>query len=141
MSAFTALPRRSVRRPVRPGAAHFAMDFWAPVAPAPRVAERPVLSLVPAPAPVVAPAARPVEVPAPAAPVSTVAREVGSAFRVEVLVPGPDGGWGFPVRESLVSVAPSARAARVEAADDFARPVAVWALVGGSETLVWGVAA
>lgn len=139
MRGFAPLPRRSVKRPVRPGASHFALDFWAPVAPAPRVAARPAL-VAPAPAPVVAPVEVPVEIPAPAAPVSEAPREAGSAFRVEVLVPG-ESGWGFPVRESLVAVAPSARAARLEAADDFARPVAVWALVGGAETLVWGAAA
>lgn len=138
MPGFAPAPRRTTKSPVRPGSLHLALGLFAPVLPAPRVADRP--HSAPRPALRVPPACLPVEVPAAPAPAPRVERLGDGVFRVEVLSPG-ELGWGFPVRESVVGPAPSARVARLDAASSDARPVAVWALTGSDEVLVWGAAA
>jgi hypothetical protein len=108
----------------------------APVAPAPAA---PVLRLVePLPAPVVAPvvdpAPAPVSVPAGAASVRVPSASL--SFRVVVVDLDDDS------ESSVLVSAPSALAARRECSDEFAAPVAVFAVLpGGVESLVWGSAA
>lgn len=137
--SFAALAPRRLSRSA--GSLQLGLDLFAPVVPAARISGRPALSLVPSLPPVVAPLEVPVEMPAAVAPASLAALASGDGvFRVEVLVPG-SAGWGFPVRESVVGPAPSARVARADAASADSRPVAVWALVGSDELLVWGAAA